>query len=135
MRDGDGHLHHRLQHGELRPDGRPHGRLHRGRASQTLSDKEYQMLRTASLKIIRALGIEGGCNVQLALDPKQFRLLHHRSQSARVALLRAGVQGDRLPHRPRRRQNRHRDDLGRDRRTPSPRRRWPALNRRWTTAS
>ena len=40
--------------------------------SQTLSDKEYQMLRTASLKIIRALGIEGGCNVQLALDPKGF---------------------------------------------------------------
>src|SRR5438552_4994281 len=37
--------------------------------SQTLSDKEYQMLRSASLKIIRALGIEGGCNVQLALDP------------------------------------------------------------------
>jgi carbamoyl-phosphate synthase large subunit len=40
--------------------------------SQTLSDKEYQMLRSASLKIIRALGIEGGCNVQLALDPKSF---------------------------------------------------------------
>jgi carbamoyl-phosphate synthase large subunit len=41
--------------------------------SQTLSDKEYQMLRSASLKIIRALGIEGGCNVQLALDPKSFQ--------------------------------------------------------------
>ena len=41
--------------------------------SQTLSDKEYQMLRTASLKIIRALGIEGGCNVQLSLDPHSFR--------------------------------------------------------------
>jgi len=41
--------------------------------SQTLSDKEYQMLRTASLKIIRALGIWGGCNVQLALDPKSYR--------------------------------------------------------------
>ncbi len=37
--------------------------------SQTLSDREYQMLRSASLKIIRALKIEGGCNVQLALDP------------------------------------------------------------------
>src|SRR4029079_1272215 len=37
--------------------------------SQTLNDKEYQMLRTASLKIITALGIEGGCNVQLALAP------------------------------------------------------------------
>lgn len=37
--------------------------------SQTLADKEYQMLRTASLDIIRALKIEGGCNVQFALDP------------------------------------------------------------------
>jgi carbamoyl-phosphate synthase large subunit len=37
--------------------------------SQTLSDKEYQMLRSAALKIIRALGIEGGCNIQFALDP------------------------------------------------------------------
>jgi carbamoyl-phosphate synthase large subunit len=37
--------------------------------SQTLTNKEYQMLRTASLKIIRELGIEGGCNVQYALDP------------------------------------------------------------------
>lgn len=37
--------------------------------SQTLSDHEYQMLRSASLRIIRELGIEGGCNVQYALDP------------------------------------------------------------------
>ncbi len=37
--------------------------------SQTLTDKEYQMLRTASLKIIRGLGIEGGCNIQMALRP------------------------------------------------------------------
>jgi carbamoyl-phosphate synthase large subunit len=37
--------------------------------SQTLSDKECQMLRSASLKIIRALGIEGGCNIQFALAP------------------------------------------------------------------
>jgi carbamoyl-phosphate synthase large subunit len=40
--------------------------------SQTLSDREYQLLRNVSLKIIRALGIEGGCNVQLALDPNSF---------------------------------------------------------------
>lgn len=40
--------------------------------SQTLSDIEHQMLRDASLKIIRALKIEGGCNVQLALDPDSF---------------------------------------------------------------
>jgi len=40
--------------------------------SQTLSDREYQLLRDASLRIIRALEIEGGCNVQLALDPNSF---------------------------------------------------------------
>lgn len=40
--------------------------------SQTLSDKEYQMLRDCSLRLIRALKIEGGCNVQLALDPNSF---------------------------------------------------------------
>ncbi|MBC77025.1 MAG: carbamoyl phosphate synthase large subunit [Halobacteriovoraceae bacterium] len=38
--------------------------------SQTLNDKEYQLLRDASLKIVRSLKIEGGCNVQLALDPQ-----------------------------------------------------------------
>ena len=37
--------------------------------SQTLSDKEYQMLRSSALRIISALGIEGGCNVQFALHP------------------------------------------------------------------
>ncbi|MBP1992768.1 carbamoyl-phosphate synthase large subunit [Paenibacillus eucommiae] len=41
--------------------------------SQTLSDREYQMLRSASIKIIRALNIEGGCNVQFALDPFSFQ--------------------------------------------------------------
>lgn len=41
--------------------------------SQTLSDREYQMLRSASLKIIRALNIEGGCNVQFALDPHSYQ--------------------------------------------------------------
>ena len=41
--------------------------------SQTLTDKEYELLRGSALKIIRALGIEGGCNVQFALDPLSFR--------------------------------------------------------------
>ena len=40
--------------------------------SQTLSDKEYQMLRTSALKIIDAIGIIGGCNVQFALNPHSF---------------------------------------------------------------
>ncbi len=38
--------------------------------SQTLTDREHQMLRTAALRIIRELGIEGGCNIQFALDPR-----------------------------------------------------------------
>lgn len=41
--------------------------------SQTLTNKEYQMLRNSALKIIRALGIEGGCNVQFSLDPYSFQ--------------------------------------------------------------
>ena len=41
--------------------------------SQTLTDHEYQMLRSASLRIIRELGIEGGCNAQYALDPNSNR--------------------------------------------------------------
>ena len=40
--------------------------------SQTLSDKEYQMLRSAALNIITELGIQGGCNVQFALHPTTF---------------------------------------------------------------
>ena len=41
--------------------------------SQTLTNKEYHMLRDSALKIIRALKIEGGCNVQFALDPYSFQ--------------------------------------------------------------
>ncbi len=41
--------------------------------SQTLTNKEYHMLRDSALKVIRALGIEGGCNVQFALDPNSFQ--------------------------------------------------------------
>ncbi len=40
--------------------------------SQTLTNKEYHLLRDSALKLIRALGIVGGCNVQFALDPESF---------------------------------------------------------------
>jgi len=43
--------------------------------SQTLSDKEYQMLRSASIDIINTIEIEGGCNVQFALDPNSFEYI------------------------------------------------------------
>ncbi|MBO7424831.1 MAG: carbamoyl-phosphate synthase large subunit [Clostridiales bacterium] len=41
--------------------------------SQTLTNKEYHMLRDSALKIIRALGVKGGCNCQFALDPHSFK--------------------------------------------------------------
>ncbi len=41
--------------------------------SQTLTNREYHMLRDSALRVIRALKIEGGCNVQFALDPNSFR--------------------------------------------------------------
>ena len=43
--------------------------------SQTLRDKEYQMLRQSAIKIIRSLKIEGGCNVQFALDPESNKYI------------------------------------------------------------
>ena len=41
--------------------------------SQTLTNREYHMLRSSALKLIRALDVKGGCNVQFALDPQSFR--------------------------------------------------------------
>ncbi len=63
--------------------------------SQTLTNKEYQMLRTASLKIIRALGIEGGCNVQLALDPKseQYYVIEVNPRVSRSSALASKATG------------------------------------------
>ncbi|MDQ3814879.1 MAG: carbamoyl-phosphate synthase large subunit [Armatimonadota bacterium] len=63
--------------------------------SQTLSDKEYQMLRTASLEIIRALGIEGGCNVQLALDPNspQYYVIEVNPRVSRSSALASKATG------------------------------------------
>lgn len=63
--------------------------------SQTLNNKEYQMLRTASLKIIRALGIEGGCNVQLALNPKsnQYYVIEVNPRVSRSSALASKATG------------------------------------------
>ena len=57
--------------------------------SQTLSDKDYQMLRIASLKIIRALSIEGGCNVQFALYPGEIvqESLPHQEQESKYYVI------------------------------------------------
>lgn len=63
--------------------------------SQTLSDQDYQMLRSASLRIIRALGIEGGCNVQLALDPvsKQYYVIEVNPRVSRSSALASKATG------------------------------------------
>ncbi len=63
--------------------------------SQTLTNKEYQMLRTASLKIIRALGIEGGCNIQMALDPKseQYYIIEVNPRVSRSSALASKATG------------------------------------------
>jgi carbamoyl-phosphate synthase large subunit len=63
--------------------------------SQTLTNKEYQMLRTASLKIIRALGIEGGCNIQYALDPKseQYYVIEVNPRVSRSSALASKATG------------------------------------------
>ena len=58
---------------------------------QTLTDAVHQRLRSAALAIIRALGVEGGCNVQFALVARLDRVRGHRGQPARLALVRAGV--------------------------------------------
>jgi len=63
--------------------------------SQTLTNKEYQMLRTASLKIIRTLGVEGGCNVQLALDPnsEQYYVIEVNPRVSRSSALASKATG------------------------------------------
>ncbi|MFC0188962.1 carbamoyl-phosphate synthase large subunit [Fictibacillus aquaticus] len=63
--------------------------------SQTLSDRDYQMLRNASLGIIRALKIEGGCNVQLALDPdsSQYYVIEVNPRVSRSSALASKATG------------------------------------------
>ena len=63
--------------------------------SQTLTDEEYQMLRGASIKIISALGIIGGCNIQFALDPasKQYYLIEVNPRVSRSSALASKATG------------------------------------------
>ena len=63
--------------------------------TQTLTNREYQMLRTASLNIIRALGVEGGCNVQLALDPhsEQYYVIEVNPRVSRSSALASKATG------------------------------------------
>lgn len=63
--------------------------------TQTLSDRDYQMLRSGALKIIRALGIEGGCNIQYALDPEssQYYVIEVNPRVSRSSALASKATG------------------------------------------
>jgi carbamoyl-phosphate synthase large subunit len=72
--------------------------------AQTLTDKEYQRMRDATIKIMRAIGVEtGGSNVQFAIHPDTGRMTD-RNESARQPIIRAGVEGDGFSDREDRRQ-------------------------------
>jgi len=60
---------------------------------QTLSDKEIQMLRSASINIIRALGIEGGCNVQFAVKDGEYRVIEVNPRVSRSSALASKATG------------------------------------------
>ena len=63
--------------------------------SQTLTNKEYQMLRDSALKLIRALKVEGGCNVQFALDPRssQYFIIEVNPRVSRSSALASKASG------------------------------------------
>ena len=63
--------------------------------SQTLSDAEYQMLRTSSINVIRALDVQGGCNIQFALDPysSQYAIIEVNPRVSRSSALASKATG------------------------------------------
>lgn len=60
---------------------------------QTLTDTEHQMLRSAAIKIIRALGIEGGCNIQFALRDDEYRVIEVNPRVSRSSALASKATG------------------------------------------
>jgi hypothetical protein len=77
--------------------------------AQTLTDREYQVMRDAAIAVIREIGVEtGGSNIQFAVNPHDGTHGRHRDEPARLAVVGAGVESDRLPDRENRRQARRR---------------------------
>ncbi len=114
MRDGDGNVITICSMENVDPVG-----IHTGDSiviapAVTLADKEYQMLRSAALHIIEAMGIEGGCNVQFALNPESFEYAVIEVNPRGFPFLRPCQQSDRLSDRQSRCQNRHRLPDGRN---------------------
>ena len=68
--------------------------------AQTLTDALYQELRDQAIRVIRAVGVEtGGSNIQFAVSPETGRGGRDRDEPTRLALLGAGLEGDRVPDR------------------------------------
>jgi carbamoyl-phosphate synthase large subunit len=61
--------------------------------SQTLSDEDHQMLRSAAIKIIRALKVEGGCNIQFALKDGEYRVIEVNPRVSRSSALASKATG------------------------------------------
>jgi carbamoylphosphate synthase large subunit len=101
--------------------------------AQTLTDKEYQRMRDASLAVIREIGVEtGGSNIQFAINPKRADD-RHRDEPARQPLQRPGLEGDRLSRSPRSPPSWPSATGCTNCPTTSPARRRPASSRRSTT--
>ena len=103
--------------------------------SQTLTDREYQMLRTSALKIIRALDIRGGCNIQYALDPDSYDYVVIEVNPRVSPFVRAREQGHGLPHRAVSRPRSPSATIWTKSKTTSPAKRTPASNRPLTMSS
>ena len=68
--------------------------------AQTLTDKEYQIMRDASIAVLREIGVDtGGSNVQFAINPEDGRMVVIEMNPRVSRSSRAGFQGDRLPDR------------------------------------
>ena len=66
----------------------------------TLTDKEYQIMRNASIAVLREIGVEtGGSNVQFAVNPEDGTARCDRDEPARVAIVCIGLQGNRVSDR------------------------------------
>ena len=103
--------------------------------AMTLTDREYQTDARPLIAIPREVGVDtGGCNIQFAIDPGRRRH-RHRDEPAGVAVLRAGVQGHRLPRSPRWPPSWPSATPSTRSSTTSPNRPRPVSSRRWTTSS
>ena len=102
--------------------------------AQTLTDKEYQRMRDASLAVIREIGVEtGGSNIQFAIHPQTGRMIVIEMNPARQPLQRLGLEGHRASRSPRSPPSWPSATGCTSCPTTSRARRWPASSRRSTT--